>query len=151
MSDEWRPRSWRMPDGGTLVEGPAFPLRPAGPDLRGSEGESLTEERTYYRLDPEGRLERSFEATDWSLEYEQGVQTYHVEGSALLRLYATHDCYSDERVHRADVEREGLVPLPPEEAPSAGQVRVLAAENRERMRAEGLRTRHPDWPDGGCR
>ncbi|WP_119726722.1 hypothetical protein [Thermomonospora amylolytica] len=148
MGDEWRPRAWRLPDGGTLVEGPAFPLSPTGPDPRGLDGESLTEERTYYRLGPEGRLEESYEPMDWSLDDELGVQLYHVEGNVLLRHHAALNCWSGGSTHSTETEQVGLVPLPPKQTPSSRQVRALAAENRKRRQARGQRTRHPFWPYG---
>ncbi len=147
MGDEWRPRAWRSGGGGVLVEGPAFALAGELLPPRTPGGEELVEERSYYLLDSEGGMERSYETTDWSVEYERGVSVHHVEGGSLLRLSAVYDDWSGDSRYQVEAVREGLVPLPAEEAPSAEHVRALAAGKRERDRAAGLRTYHSYWPE----
>jgi hypothetical protein len=148
VSDERSPRAWRLSDGGTLIEGPASPLSggAGAPTPRRSDGEPLTEERTYYRLDPQGRLERSYEPTDWSIGHEYGVGVYLVEGNTLFSHCATIDSSTFDHTYSARDEQKGLVPLAPEEVPSVEQIRALVAEYRERRRAKGLRTNHLHWP-----
>ncbi|MBB2911068.1 hypothetical protein FHS43_002333 [Streptosporangium becharense] len=138
---------WRMPDGRTLVGGPTTPLSTTLLHLHGilgPDGEPLTVQRVYYVLDASGALDRVYDTTTVSVEFELSATTYRVEGTTLYAYRSAVDSHVRESRHERRVEHAGLVPLPPHEVPSPELVGAALAdlERREEGRAATDRGSH---------